>query len=414
MQRVRMSLPYFKKFGWDASVVIVDEKYTGLVKDYLLVQSLPTDLKIYRVKAFSKALTSKAGLGSLALRSLWFFFRAVNEILKREKFDLIYFSTTEFPVCTLGALWKKKFGVPYVIDMQDPWHSEYYKNKPREQRPPKYWFSYRLHKYLEPVAMKRVDGLISVSADYIADLKSRYPVIKDIPEATITFGAFEQDLEIAGKNSDKFKKILQPGFINVVYIGRGGMDMQRAATPVFLALKKGLQDEPALFKRLRFYFIGTSYAPLGTGMSTFLPVAVKYGVESNVVEITDRISYYHTLLTLQQADALFIPGSDDKRYTASKIYPYLLTRKPLMAIFNTESSAVTVIKECATNAILFTFDDNTLPFADDVYQVLRRWAAPQQALPVNLTAAFENYSAENLTEKQAKLFDMAIGTKSIV
>jgi hypothetical protein len=78
----------------------------------------------------------------------------------------------------LGAYWKKKHGIPYVIDMQDPWHSDYYKNKPKAERPKKYWISYRLNKYFEPIAMKNVDGLISVSKAYIDTLKQRYPQLQ--------------------------------------------------------------------------------------------------------------------------------------------------------------------------------------------------------------------------------------------
>src|SRR6202012_3408551 len=118
-------------------------------------------------------------------RSLWFYLKKVNKLLKNEKFDLIYFSTTQFPVCVLGAYWKKHFGVPFIIDMQDPWYSDYYSDKPKEQQPPKYFIAYYLHKYLEPVAIKSASGLISVSEKYISDLKNRYPEIADLPSATI-------------------------------------------------------------------------------------------------------------------------------------------------------------------------------------------------------------------------------------
>jgi hypothetical protein len=407
MQRVRMSLPYFKKLGWDATVVTVDEKYSDVVQDELLIQSIPADIKIYKVKALRKLLTSKVGLRSLALRSLWYYHKKVNEILKKEKYDLIYFSTTQFPLCILGPWWKKRFGVPYVIDMQDPWHSEYYKDKPKDQQPPKYWFSYRLHKYLEPTAMKQADGLISVSADYISDLKTRYPQINDIPAATITFGAFEADLKIALDNQTNFDSLLQSGFKNIVYVGRGGMDMQKAIAPVFEALKKGLAVKPEIFSKLRFYFIGTSYAPAGKGEPTILPLAQKYGVASNVVEITNRISYYHTLLTLQQADALFIPGSDDPKYTASKIYPYLLTWKPLLAVFNENSNAVEAIKECTGDAIILTFNDDASHLTDNLFQILSDWGNGLFK-PLTLSESFQKYSSENLTGKQADLFFKAI------
>ncbi len=403
MQRVRMSLPYFKEFGWDAAVVTVDPQYSDAVKDDLLVQSLPGDVKIYYVKAFNKTLTSKIGFGNLALRSLWYYKKKVNSILKHEKYDLIYFSTTQFPVCILGASWKKRFNIPYVIDMQDPWHSDYYIDKPKDQQPKKHWFSYRLHKYLEPIAMKQVDGLISVSDHYIKDLKNRYPGLKDIPSATITFGAFEADLKIAADNRDKFKPLLQPGYKNIVYVGRGGMDMYKAITPLFETLKKEMATQPGLFGKLKLYFIGTSYAPAPEGKPTIMPLAVQYGVEDNVIEITGRISYYHTLLILQQADALFIPGSDDPKYTASKIYPYLLTKKPIMAIFNAGSSAINILEEYGVKQV-YSYDETTIDSKISCFfkQVVSGDINEQEYTP----EAVKKYSARMMTKRQCDLFNM--------
>ncbi|MBC7913703.1 MAG: hypothetical protein H7Y07_06230, partial [Pyrinomonadaceae bacterium] len=123
MQRIRMSLPYFKDFGWDAEVVSIDPKHSDKVKDDYLLESIPDDIPVHMVQAFSKKWTSKFGLGSIALRSLWFYRQKVNGLLKQKQYDLIYFSTTQFPVCILGAYWKNRFGIPYVIDLQDPWHS---------------------------------------------------------------------------------------------------------------------------------------------------------------------------------------------------------------------------------------------------------------------------------------------------
>lgn len=407
MQRVRMSLPNYKAFGWEAEIVVVDPVFTDMNRDELLSESVPQDVKIHRVKAFNKKWTGKLGLGSIALRSLLFYRRQINHLLKNGGYDLIYFSTTQFPVCTLGAYWKKRFKVPYVIDMQDPWHSDYYKNKPKHEQPPKYWFSYRLNKYLEPIAMKKVDGLIAVSEQYILDLKERYPVIANIPASTIPFGAFEPDVQIATAHQAQFRNLLAEGYINIVYIGRGGADMQRAITPLFKALHAGLSSNPGLFNKFRFYFIGTSYAPSGQGKPTILPLAQLYGVERLVVEITDRISYYHTLATLQKANALFIPGSDDPKYSASKIFPYLLTKKPLLAIFNRQSPVMAMLHEFGAK------------YAYDYQSVQQEWVVDFLENVANGTlvktsynpAALQKYSAFEMTRSQCLLFDAVLERK---
>jgi hypothetical protein len=408
MQRVRMSLPYFKHFGWEADVVTVDEKYSDLAKDELLLQTVPSETVIHKVKALNKSYTSKLGLGSIALRSLWFYRQKVNELLKNGKYDLIYFSTTQFPVCILGAYWKKRFNIPYIIDMQDPWHSDYYVDKPKDQQPAKYWLSYRLNKYLEPKAMKHVDGLISVSESYIADLKGRYPQIKNIPAATITFGAFGPDLKIAAANAQDFKPLLDAGHTNIAYVGRGGADMHKAVGVVFKAMQDGLKQQPEKLKKLRFYFIGTSYAPAGKGQQTIMPLAKEYGIEDYVIEITDRISYYHTLTTLQQADALFIPGSDDSKYTASKIYPCLLTQKPMLAVFNKASSVIDILREYGVKQV-YNYDDVTQSQLIEFFDDLVDGHLPAQQYNA---AAIKKYSAQQMTLLQCKLFDTVINGKN--
>lgn len=413
MQRVRTSLPYFKEFGWDAEVVTVDESYSPLPTDHLLLQTVPDYIKVHKIKALNRKWTSKLGLGSLALRSLWFFYAQVNRLLKQTRFDLVYFSTTQFPVCVLGAYWKKRFGIPYVIDMQDPWHSEYYQDKPKEQRPPKYWFSYRLNKMLEPIALKHADGLIAVSANYIYNLKTWYPEIKAIPADTITFGAFAPDLAIALKHEHSFEPLLSKNHINIVYVGRGGYDMHKAIRSVLEVFKQLLLQNEDLYGKLKFYFIGTSYAPAGQGKTTILPLAQELGVQQSVVEVTNRISYFHTLATLQQAHALFIAGSDDPDYTASKIYPYLLSKKPLLAVFNEKSSAVGIIKQSAPKASVYTIPANDAATQAGIGALLSAWAQGSFD-PVETTPEFEKYSAKQLTLKQGELFAEVLKSKQQV
>lgn len=409
MQRIRMSLPFFKDFGWDAEVVTVHAKHSDANKDELLLQSLPKEIVIHTVNALSKKYTSRLGLGSLALRSLWFYKQKVNQLLKNKKYDLIYFSTTQFPVCILGAYWKKKFNIPYVIDMQDPWHSNYYQDKPKNQQPPKYWFSYRLNKYLEPLAMKAVGGLISVSDAYIQTLQNRYVNTKNIPTATITFGAFAKDFEIATQNQALASSLIKANknIINMVYIGRGGIDMQPATRLLFKSFKMGLNNYPEVFNRFKIYFLGTSYAPAGQGKPSIQPIANEMGLANYVSEQTDRIAFYQTLNTLKTADVLFIPGSDDPQYTASKIYPYLMAQKPLISIFNANSSASKIIKACEVGLTL-TFDMDENSIIQKTINYLLAVADGSVITKPPIPTIFEKYSAKNMTKLQVELFDKIV------
>ncbi len=408
-QRIRMSLSYFKDFGWEAEVVCVDEKYSEMPKDDLLLGSIPEDSIIHKVEAFLKKRTSKFGLGSLALRSIWFYQKKMMLLLQVKKYDLIYFSTTEFPVCTLGSYWKKRFGIPYLIDMQDAWHTDYYQDKPKKERPAKYWFSYRLHKFLEPIAMKNCDGLISVSADYLTTLQQRYPQLKNKPAAVIPFGAFEKDFEIAEKNIAKCPSAIPsvPSRFNVVYIGRGGADMQTALELLFCALKEALEEDK-FFSKFHFYFIGTSYAPENLAKPTILPVAKQFGLEKQVTEITGRIGFYSTINTLLAADALFIPGSKDPQYTASKIYPYLLTEKPMLAIFHQQSSAVEILRVCSLRSTVITFPIEKKEANTQIRKTLNLWANFSTTKNMLDRKMFEEFTAKEMTRKQAAIFEAIV------
>ena len=410
MQRVRMSLPYFKAYGWDATVIAVDEKYADQVKDTLLVKTLPADIKIYKVKAFNKKLTNKLGLGSIALRSLWFYRQKGNEILQNEKFDLVYFSTTQFPVCILGAYWKTRFKVPYIIDMQDPWYTDYYEDKPKNERPPKYHLVYGLHKKLEAIAMRKVDGLISVSENYVQTLQQRYANTNHISTAVITFGAFDRDFNLVREHANAIKSFAfdnDKSLFNCVYIGRGGHDMEKSVALLFEGFEAGLQYKPELFSKFRFYFLGTSYAPEGTGKHSILPVAHKLGVAAYVVEQTDRLPFYESIAALLNADGLIIPGSDSPGYTASKIYPYIMAQKPLLGIFREDSSAVKILRECSPTSNVFIIPA-TPDSIQEICAVLEEWAINKPTENPYSAEIFKKYSADEMTRRQVELFNRVI------
>jgi hypothetical protein len=400
-----MSLPYFKNFGWEAEIVTVDINYADMVKDDLLLQSVPPTIKVHRVKALNKKLTSKIGLGSIALRALWFYKQKVNYLLKYNKFDLIYFSTTQFPVCILGPYWKKRFKIPYVIDMQDPWHSEYYQNKSKDKRPSKYWISYPLNKYLEKIAMKSVSGLIGVSEIYIKNLIERYPHLADVPYRIITFGAFETDFQIArehGVNSAIKKPDEQ---ISIAYVGVAGPVMEKSLITLFASINWLKTEHNVLYKKFKWFFIGTSYAPSGKNTQSVIPIAKKFNVDECVEEEPDRITFYQALQTLLAADALLVIGTDEPNYTASKLYPYLLTNKPLLCIFHPKSPAHTVLEEYNAKYV-YHYDDPEM--YRNILGFLTAIISERSLIQTYDKEAVKKYSAENITLQQCQFFNTVI------
>jgi hypothetical protein len=406
MHRLRQSLSYFHEFGWKPVVFAVDPEYVEQSKDNLLLDSIPEDIELHHVKAFPAKWTRKLGLGNLGFRA-WIQYRnAVGDYLEKNKVDLIYFSTTVFSLMSLGVYWKKKYNVPFVIDLQDPWRNDYYLTIDKQDRPNKFWFDYQQKKILEARTMPKVDGIISVSDGYITTMKERYPVLKYEESLTLPFGALEMDFDIA-RCLPSAKR--DPEVLNIVYVGRGGKDMSLSVSATFQAFADGLKRSEQTYSNLRFSFIGTSYAASGKGEKTIMPLAEKYGVESYVRESTDRLPYFESLRELLDADMLFIPGSVDKNYTASKIYPYILARKPILAIFHKNSSVVDIIRSIgAGEVVTFEQEETAALMSIRVKKSLDSMIKKIPFVPDTDWQVFEPFTARQMTKRQCHYFDKII------
>jgi len=407
MHRVRQSLAYFPQMGWDATVVTVEPVFVEMSEDPLLLDTIPESANVIRIKAFNPKFTRKIGLGNLGYRALWFYLKTCNALIRKRRFDLIYFSTTAFPVMVLGRYWKRKFGIPFIIDMQDPWRNDFYLDKPKHERPPKFLFAYNMDKFLEAFTMKKVDGIVSVSPGYPKTLMERYANIDAAMCTVIPFGGASVDFDVLEKAQVKntlFDKADQA--INFAYIGRGGHDMGLAVSGIFAAVKKGLDRDPGLFSKIKMYFVGTSYAADGQGQKTIEPLATKYGVSDHVVEITDRLPYFSAMKVLKDADILIIPGSTDTNYTASKLYPYILAHRPLIAVFNQNSTVVDILDKTRAGACAtFNNEDPVELLAEKIYLIIKEYLRTIPFIPDTHWSEFEPYSAREATRRQVEFFN---------
>ncbi len=411
MHRVRHSLPYFKELGWEAEVIAVDSKFVEANSlDELLLNGIPEDNKVHYVKAWEIHKARMFGLGSLSIRSFLHFRKKGNALLRSGKFDLVYFSTTAFHVMALGPYWQRKYKVPFILDIQDPWRNDFYLDKPKSERPPKFYLNYCIDKYLEKKTIPKATGIISVSKGYNDIFLERYSNLKPEKLTVIPFAASSADFEIMHQHVRSFEPAaFTKDKTNIVYIGRGGHDLGYAIEILFAAFEKGLKQHLTGFKNVHFWFLGTSYAPKGTGKQTILPVAIKYGLEKYVTESPDRLTYFETLFLLEKADILFVPGSVDKAYTASKLYPYILAKKPLFGIFYHTSSVVEVLKKTkAGDIICFETVEDPEQYIELCLNLLVKLISQKDWQVQTDWEAFESYSAFSLTKAQVNFFEKVL------
>lgn len=414
MHRVRHLLPYFKQLGWDAEVIAVDPKYIESYSiDLLLLKTIPADTKVHFVKAWDVNKTRKLGLGSLSIRSYFYFKKKGNEILMQKKIDLIYFTTTMFHVMALGPYWKKKFGVPFILDIQDPWRKDFQLDKPKSERSPKFWINYKLDSYLERKTIPNADGIISVSQGYCDVFKKRYPTMKHENCMVIPFAGSALDFELMEKEISSSTVTLPNDKTNILYIGRGGHDLKKACRVFFKAIKKGVEENIETFKNVHITFLGTSYAVKGSGLQTILPVAVECGIEKQVTEIPDRIPYFESLNILKQADILFVPGSTDRNYTASKIFPYILAKKPLLAIFDSTSSVADILKKTKYGICLQLDSENEEALLEECKQQLNALLSNTKKGVSYSTEGFYQFTAAAMAKQHIDFFELVLNNNKI-
>ncbi|MDF3056752.1 MAG: hypothetical protein K0R17_967 [Rariglobus sp.] len=413
MQRVRLALPHFKKSGWEPTVLAVEPgSVEGAVLDPLLEQTYPADIRVIRVKGLLPRYTRWAGIGSLWWRCGRALRRAGDALLAGEHFDLVFFSTTQFDAFTLGPRWRRRFGVPFLLDYQDPWVNDYYRET--NTRPPggalKFWFSQFTARYREPKVLREAAGVISVSAAYGTSLQRRYPWFSIKAVKTIPFGCSLNDLEIARLHPPAQPLVpFGDGNYHHVYAGRCGPDMTIALSILFRAFKQFLVSHPKEAGRHRFHFIGTDYAPPPLGRYWALPVADQEQVRDYVTEHCYRIPYFDALHYLTRADALMVVGSNDPTYSASKIFPYLFSKRPVIVIAHEQSQMLPLAAALDISTVYGFSADTSID--EQAAQVCAEWFAGEGCRTVNQgdLDRLSSHTAANMTGLLAKAFDAAAG-----
>jgi len=413
-QRVRMSLLYLAEFGWNATVLGVKPNATeGMPVDSLLEETIPSEINVCRTGAVAHGFTRRIGLGNLALRSLPYLWRAGNRLLSQEQFDLVFFSTTQFPVMILGPKWKRRFGVPYVVDFQDPWLDDYYERTGTS--PPggkvRHRLSGFLAKQLEPRVMRDTSQVLAVSPAYIETFRTRYPHLREDQFTALPFGAPERDFEFLATASVQQRVFDKTdGKRHLVYVGRAGPDMRSALGLLFSALAQSIRCRSDAWHNVRLHFIGTSYAPLGRAEKTVEPIAHEFGVGHLVEERTDRIGYFEALQALVEADGLLVIGSDSASYTPSKIYPYVLARRPLLAILHEKSPAAEILLRCRAGHLVPFPEDGSGAALQRAVDALKAtwWDIESETAPDVDWQEFSQYTAREMTRKQCQVFDRAV------
>lgn len=413
VHRVRLMVNYLEEFGWHPIILTINHEYYEEKLDWELWNSLPEGLEIYHTRAFPAKWSRIIGIGNICIRAYIHLLLTAKRLCREKKIDVVFMQPNPI-FWIIGRFIKHSFNIPYVVDYQDPWVSEYGRSVSSLK---KAWWANRLARLLEPMVLKRVDHVVGVSQGTYDKIRTPYSFLKDANFTELPFGAEPKDceyLETCPRVNTKVNS--KKNVINFVYVGAISYAMHEILHSFMLAIKKIKETKPQIYKKTNLRFFGSTYAYKITPdhmVATLL--ANEVGIEDIVEEHPQRLKYFDAMRTLRESDVILAFSlTTSPHYTASKIYPCILARRPILAVFHEKSLVVKTLHDLNIGSVV-TFSEShpVEECVDRIAEEIEYYVQKRSLdMPPVDQAIFEKYSARNMTQKLARTFDRTIGLSS--
>lgn len=410
VHRARHLAKHLPAAGWTPVVLCVDEAYHEELLDPGLAALVPASVTVVKVPALSQRLCRPLGLGEISLRAWKPMRRALLDLLAATPVGAVLITGSPYYPMLMATEIKQRFGVPVVLDFQDPWVSRWAAGQPRWS---KVGISHRLALILEPKAVRAANFITSVSEVQNAEMAARYPWLDTSRMAAIPIGGDPDDYEVLRRQIEK-RSARQAEGVELSYVGTF-MPRSEPLMRLFLrAFARARSLEPRIMGNVRLRFVGTSNQPNDTKSYRVRPLAEEIGVADAVYELPQRRPYAEALAILVRSDGVILIGSDEPHYSASKIYPALMSGRPFLSLFHRASSSHEILASIGGGAA-FSFATPVelaaleAPISDALVTLVK---SPSD-LGVADPAAYAPYTAAAIARQYAAIFNRVSGQLNI-
>ena len=382
---------YLHEFGYQPRVLTVKNSMYR-EKDLTLCSEIPPEAKVFRTFSFEHRILRAPRLLNINLK--WLYLPDENigwlpcgiltgeKIVKKEKIDVIYATSPIWTSLLIGFFLKKKTKKPFVVDFRDPWTGNPFVKYPTK-------FHKRFERKMEEAVLSQAD-YITVATDSIKNsLIKRYPFTKSKIE-TVTNGFDSEDF----KDLKIHKKT---GTFTITYVG--SIYGLLTAKPFLTALKELVEEKKEVRENIEVVFVGNY------GKET--PFLVKkFGLEGNV-RFVKYVPHKKGLEFMVNSQALLllitIEGSKGEGILTGKLFEYLASRKPIIAVAPKNGLAANIIKSANAGTIIPPKDVQGIKLA--ILDFYKKWKNERLD---STTGSLENimqYDRRVLTQRLAQIFE---------
>lgn len=394
VQRTTKFVKYLREFNFEP--IVITKEHRGGLSDKSLLQDIPNDIKIYRLKAYD--FINRRGILKLPMKFIgtrilspdseffWYYFNRdkVLDIIKKEKIQLIY--TTSFPYSShlMGLYLRKKLiNIRWIADFRDEWTNNPYHRDSFFKR-----LKFRAEKRKEVEVTSNCDYFITntplMLEGFLKDNKDLYKNSTFIPN-----GYDEEDfLDILDKRDGEDKFVIT--YTGSLY-GRRNLDE-------FLdGLKLAVDKKQVRKNRLEIRIVGNIYDKVIEAYSK------AYNLEG-VIKSYGYLPHKESIQMLFNSDIILLvigKGKGSRNFYTGKIFEYIRANRPILAIVPEDGVAADVIRGTRTGLVVDP--ENIVGIKNALANYYKSWLENGIEHNKDITE-IKKYSRKAQTKKLAEIF----------
>lgn len=392
---------YLPDFGWKCIVVTVSDNCHP-IKDYHLLDSISPAVEVYRfgcadpekhleiwqnkkknlvgelltypAKAVGK-IVQEVSIPDSRVWGIWRLYRILERLIKSQHIDVLWITGPPFSYFLVVPKIKRRFGLPVVLDMRDPWTTLNlrYDGTKSWRRP--------IEKFLEKHVFRSADKIILNTQGSCRHCMSAYPDMSSSKWDVLTNGFDVSELTSVPPQKYNCTTLVHAGITTDIRTSRFLIE-------AISRLKKEGVISPETFRFLSF---GQAVSNEKKAVKTFL---VK-----EMVEFLGSRPHNEVISSMRGADALLLlVANEHKQQIPGKLFEYLGIGKPIIMAGPAESDAAEIIRKTRSGVVVPI--DNVHSFTEQLRNLVQGKFAAIKADSL----AVKEYESRNLTSKLVAIF----------